>query len=44
MSKEDHMCSTCCALGVVIEYREHQFVVATVWLLDRVGCLAKKRR
>jgi hypothetical protein len=23
------MCSTCCALGVVGEYREHQFVVVT---------------
>jgi len=23
------MCSTCCALGVVGEYREQQFVVAT---------------
>ena len=23
------MCSTCCALSVVGEYREHQFVVAT---------------
>jgi hypothetical protein len=22
------MCSTCCALGVVEEYREHQFLVA----------------
>ena len=29
MSKEGHMCSTCCALGVVGEYREDQFVVAT---------------
>jgi hypothetical protein len=23
------MCNTCCALGVVGEYREHQFVVVT---------------
>ena len=23
------MCSTCCALGVVGEYREYQFLVAT---------------
>jgi hypothetical protein len=23
------MCSTCCALGLVGEYREHQFLVAT---------------
>jgi len=26
---ECHMYSTCCALGVDGEYREHQFVVAT---------------
>ena len=29
MSKEGHMCSTCCALGVVGVYRENQFLVAT---------------
>jgi len=23
------MCSTCCAVGVVAEYREYQFLVAT---------------
>jgi hypothetical protein len=26
---EGHMCSTCCALSVDGEYREHQFIVAT---------------
>ena len=29
MSKEGHMCSTCCALGAVGVYQEDQFVVAT---------------
>ena len=38
------MCSTCCALGVVGGYREHQFVVATVWLVERVSDLVEKRR
>ena len=31
------MCSTCCALGVVEEYREHQFLVATLVISRTCG-------
>ena len=34
------MCSTCCALGVVGEYREPQFVIATgvvIILFGKIG-------
>jgi hypothetical protein len=38
------MCSTCCALGVVAEYREHQFVAASGWVVYSLGNLVEKRR
>ena len=44
MSKEGHMCSTCCVLVVVGVNREDQFVVATDVVSIPCGDLVQKRR
>jgi hypothetical protein len=38
------MCSTCCALGLVGETREHQFVVATGMVSRRGGGLGGEEK
>jgi hypothetical protein len=38
------MCSTCCALGLVGEYIEHQIVVVTGVISRTCGRVVEKRR
>jgi hypothetical protein len=38
------MCSTCCAVGVIGGYCEHQMLLQQVWLVDRVVDLVEKVR